>query len=197
MKHAVVHLRNSDAQLRTILDTYGLPIIPFRTAGFESMCLIILEQQVSIASAKACFVKLEQHFGRLTPIKIANAAERDLKNCGLSRQKISYLQDLSHKVLSKQINFISLKDKTEIEIRTALRTIKGVGNWTIDVYLLFCLQFEDIIPLGDIAIKNTMTELYNTTTIAEMETISAPWKPYRSYATHILWHYYLIKRGRL
>ena len=197
MKHAVAHLRNYDVQLRSIIDTYGLPNITFRTEGFESMCLIILEQQVSIASAKACFVKLEQHFGTLTPIKIANATEHELKNCGLSRQKISYVHNLSEKILSKTIDFEGLRNKTESEIRTALRTIKGVGNWSIDVYLLFCLQFDDVIPLGDIAIKNTMTELYNTVTVAEMEAVSALWKPHRSLATHILWHYYLIKRGRL
>ena len=197
MQKAKIHLLKIDATLKFILDNFGDPIIQKREEGFASMCHIILEQQVSIASAKACFIKIINYFGEITPSKILKSTDDELKKCGLSRQKISYIKDLAEKVTSKKIDFSTFKNKTEVEIRKELITIKGVGNWSIEVYLMFCLQLPDIIPLGDIAIKNTMIELYQTQTIDEMILVSNSWKPYRTYASYSIWHYYLKKRGKI
>ena len=188
MQKAKIHLLKIDATLKFILDNFGDPIIQKREEGFASMCHIILEQQVSIASAKACFIKIINYFGEITPSKILKSTDDELKKCGLSRQKISYIKDLAEKVTSKKIDFSTFKNKTEVEIRKELITIKGVGNWSIEVYLMFCLQLPDIIPLGDIAIKNTMIELYQTQTIDEMILVSNSWKPYRTYASYSIWH---------
>jgi DNA-3-methyladenine glycosylase II len=87
--------------------------------------------------------------------------------------------------------------KTEQQIRNELIQIKGVGNWSIDVYLMFCMQSQDIIPLGDIAIKNTLIELYNCQSEDEMVAVSSNWKPFRTVASFIIWHYYLKKRGKI
>lgn len=190
-------MATADKQLKYIYDNFGAPSIQKREQGFTSMCHIILEQQVSIAAAKACYLKLENHFGIITPLKIINSSDIALRNCGISRQKIVYLRDLADKVETNKIDFLSFKNKTEAQIRAELLTIKGVGNWSIDVYLMFCLQQNDIFPVGDIAIKNTMVELYQTTATEQMELISARWKPYRTFATYLLWHYYLTKRGRI
>ena len=197
MKKAVLHLSNTDEKLQFIFDNFGLPIVQKRAEGFASMCHIILEQQVSIASAKACYDKLERLLEQITPLKVLQISEQELHSCGISRQKTVYLNDLAEKVASKKIDFTSFKNKTEAQIRAELITIKGVGNWSIEVYLMFCLQLQDIIPLGDIAIKNTMIELYQTQTMEEMEAVSDHWKPYRTYASYTLWHYYLKKRGRV
>ena len=197
MKKAVLHLSNADEKLQFIFANFGLPIIQKRTEGFASMCHIILEQQVSIASAKASYDKLERFLIQITPLQILQISEQEIRNCGISRQKTVYLKDLAAKVASKHIDFLSFKNKTKAQIRAELITIKGVGNWSIDVYLMFCLQLQDIIPLGDIAIKNTMFELYQTQTLAEMRAVSDRWKPYRTYACYALWHYYLKKRGRV
>lgn len=194
MKQAITHLISKDETLKFILDNFGNPIIQKRQEGFASMCHIILEQQVSIASAKACYLKIENHFGTITPIKIYNCINQELKDCGVSRQKIIYLKDLAEKVITKQIDFETFSSKTEQQIRAELITIKGVGNWSIEVYLMFCLQSPDIIPLGDIAIKNTLKELYNCQTQAEMQQLSDNWKPYRTFASYTIWHYYLEKR---
>ena len=161
------------------------------------MCHIILEQQVSIESAKACFNKMENYFTIIEPIRIYNATDLELRNCGLSRQKISYIKDLASKVISNEIDFESFQFKTEAQIRSELITIKGVGNWSIEVYLMFCLQLPDIIPFGDIAIKNTLKELYNCQSTQEMETLSNNWKPFRTFASYTIWHYYLKKRGKI
>lgn len=197
MQEAITFLTQKDETLKFILDNFGNPIIQKREEGFASMCHIILEQQVSIASAKACYVKLENYFGKITPEIILNSNDDELRNCGISRQKTVYLKDLAQKVIAKEIDFKSFSTKSEEQIRAELITIKGVGNWSIEVYLMFCLQSPDIIPLGDIAIKNTLKELYKLETFDEMEQISNNWKPYRTFASYTIWHYYLKKRNKI
>ena len=186
-----------DKILKNILETHGIPIIQKRKEGFNSMCHIILEQQVSIASAKACYDKIENLLTNITPENIIKTSDIDLKKCGVSRQKATYLKDLASKVISKEIDFDSFSTKKETEIRNELITIKGVGNWSIDVYLMFCLQLQDIIPLGDIAIKNTLIELYNCQNFEEMELVSNDWKPNRTFASFVIWHYYLKKKNKI
>jgi len=197
MQQAISYLTSKDETLKFILENFGNPIIQKREEGFASMCHIILEQQVSIASAKACYVKLENHFVTISPESILNATDFELRECGVSRQKIIYLKDLATKVLSKEIDFESFSSKSETQIRNELITIKGVGNWSIEVYLMFCLQSPDIIPLGDIAIKNTLKELYQCHTPEEMLSLSDSWKPFRTFASYTIWHYYLKKRNKI
>jgi|SRR6478672_1452654 len=194
MQQAIDFLVEKDQTLKNIIATYGHPIIQKREEGFASMCHIILEQQVSIASAKACYQKIQNHFGAVTPDIISNCNDEELRSCGVSRQKIIYLKDLASKVLSNKIDFATFSSKSEAAIRAELITIKGVGNWSIEVYLMFCLQSKDIIPLGDIAIKNTMKELFDCHTLEEMESVSNNWKPFRTAASFIVWHHYLEKR---
>ena len=196
MQKAITFLSKKDENLKSILEDFGNPIIQKRQEGFAAMCHIILEQQVSIASAFACYNKIENYFGQITPQIISNCHNKELRNFGVSRQKTTYLKDLASKVISKEIDFESFTTKSEKEIRNELITIKGDGNWSIEVYLMFCLQSQDIIPLGDIAIKNTIKELYDFHTIDEMEKLSNNWKPYRTFASFILWHHYLKKRNK-
>jgi DNA-3-methyladenine glycosylase II len=197
MQQAINHLTSKDETLKFIIENFGHPIIQKRDEGFASMCHIILEQQVSIASAKACYDKIQNAFKKITPQIILNCVDEELRSCGVSRQKTIYLKDLATKVISKEIDFESYATKTEEQIRAELITIKGVGNWSIEVYLMFCLQSQDIIPLGDIAIKNTIIELYAHNAVEEMQELSQKWKPYRTMASYILWHYYLKKRNKI
>jgi DNA-3-methyladenine glycosylase II len=197
MQEAIQYLTTKDITLKFIIDNYGNPIVQKREEGFASMCHIILEQQVSIASAQACYTKIENYLGVITPQTIINSSDAELKSCGVSRQKIIYLKDLANKVLIDEIDFQSFSTKSETQIRNELLTIKGVGNWSIEVYLMFCLQSPDIIPLGDIAIKNTLKELYNCQTHEEMLSLSDSWKPFRTLASYTIWHYYLIKRNKI
>jgi DNA-3-methyladenine glycosylase II len=197
MQQTIDYLSAKDEKLKFIIENFGHPIIQKRDEGFASMCHIILEQQVSIASAKACYQKIQNYFENITPEIIFNCNDEELRNCGVSRQKIIYLKDLGSKILSKEIDFTTFPSKSETQIRAELITIKGVGNWSIEVYLMFCLQSQDIIPLGDIAIKNTLKELYNCQTQEEMKILSDNWKPYKTIASYILWHYYLKKRNKI
>ena len=197
MDESLIVLTQKDDVLKRIISEFGLPIIQKREEGFASMCHIILEQQVSIASAKAAYEKLVNLVGKVDPFTIHNATDEDLRSCGISRQKTIYLKDVAQRVIRKELSFSSLPMKTEQQIRNELIQIKGVGNWSIDVYLMFCMQYQDIIPLGDIAIKNTLMELYNCQSEEEMLAISYNWKPSRTLASFIIWHYYLKKRGKI
>jgi DNA-3-methyladenine glycosylase II len=197
MQESIHFLSQKDEVLKTIIADFGLPIIQKREEGFASMCHIILEQQVSIASAKAAYEKLVNLVGKVDPFNISNATDQDLRTCGITRQKTLYLKDLARRVINKELSFSLLPMKTEQQIRNELIQIKGVGNWSIDVYLMFCMQSQDIIPLGDIAIKNTLIELYNCQSEDEMVAVSSNWKPFRTLASFIIWHYYLKKRGKI
>lgn len=196
MKQAVAYLSEKDAIFKFIIDKYGIPEIPKRPQGFETLVLLILEQQVSINSAKACFLKLKAKARVFQPEELFYLSEDEFRTLGVSRQKTTYIKALSHAVLNKDIDLETLSAKSSQEVRSELIKIKGIGNWTIDVYLMFCLQSPDIIPLGDIAVVNTIKELLNIHTKEAMESYTQTWKPYRSFATFFLWHYYLQKRGR-
>eukprot|EP01136_Pigoraptor_vietnamica_P005201 Opistho-1_new@36473 len=195
MQEAVSFLIEKEEVFKRLHLQYGNPFIPSRPQGFATLCKLILEQQVSIDSAKACFLKIEKLLGKVTPETILACSDEDLKSCGVSRQKITYLKILSKAVL-EELDLESFASKSVEEVRNELIKIKGIGNWTIDVYLLFSLQSPDIIPLGDIAIVNTIKELFDIHRREEMEKLSETWKPYRSMATFMLWHHYLEKRNR-
>jgi len=196
MQKAVEYLSGKDAIFKLIIDKYGLPIIPKRPQGFETLVLLILEQQVSIDSAKATFLKLKTKEQNFIPEALFSLADEEYRNLGVSRQKTSYIKALSHSIMNNHIDLESLAGKSSQQVREELIKIKGIGNWTIDVYLMFSLQAPDIIPLGDIAVVNTIKELLNIHDRQEMEAYIVKWSPYRSAATFLLWHYYLQKRNR-
>ena len=185
-----------EPKFQTIIETYGHPTITTRPSGFIALSQLILEQQVSIASAKACYDKIESYLNGFTPNLLLNVSEEDLKSCGVSRQKISYIKNLALAIEEDKIDLDSFHSKTEIEVYTELIQLKGIGKWTAQVYLMFCLQKKDVFPIGDIAVQHTMRELFNSETLEEMEKYAANWKPYRSLATYLLWHHYLKKRNR-
>jgi DNA-3-methyladenine glycosylase II len=196
MKEAIPYLLEKDAIFTQISKQYGVPIQPKRAQGFETLVLLILEQQVSIDSAKATFNKLKNAIPVFSIDNVYVFSEENFRLCGVSRQKTKYIKALSEAILNGQINIDSLAHKNPELVREELIKIKGIGNWTIDIYLMFCLNSLDIIPLGDIAVVNTMKELFDIHTKEEMEIYAQKWKPYRSVATYFLWHYYLHKRGR-
>ncbi len=185
-----------EPKFQKIIDVYGNPIITTRPSGFIALSQLILEQQVSIASAKACYDKVEKHLNGFTPELLLNASDDELKLCGVSRQKISYIKNLAFCIVEKQIDLESFHSKTEDGIFAELIQLKGVGKWTAQVYLMFCLQKKDVFPIGDIAVQHTMRELFQTETLIEMEDYANNWKPFRSLATYLLWHHYLKKRNR-
>ena len=185
----------TDLVFDAIVKQFGVPKIPIREPGFATLVLLILEQQVSIDSAKAAFLKL-QKIVDLEPEALLRTDDESFRSCGISRQKTKYIRCLAEAIIDKSIDLESLGTKTADVVRAELIKIKGIGNWTIDVYLMFCLKSPDILPLGDIAVVNTIKELWQIESRVEMEIYTQKWVPHRSMATFLIWHYYLKKRKR-
>lgn len=175
---------------------YGPPPEIRRPEGFQTLVKIILEQQVSLASAKAHYQRLQAYLIDITPRSIIQASEAELKACHLSRQKTTYVKALANAVLSKSLQIDTLSKLSESEVRAQLTAIRGVGDWTADVYLMFSLQAKDIFPIGDITIINTMKEFNLATSKNEAFEYAQQWRPLRSLAAYYLWHFYLKKRKR-
>jgi DNA-3-methyladenine glycosylase II len=197
-KKICARLARQDAALGNIIQQHGYPPMWTRPATFKSLILFILEQQVSLASAYAAFKKLKEKTGFVTPAKILLLTDAELRACYFSRQKIIYARELANAIRTKQLNLKQLTDKHEDEIRHELKKIKGIGDWTVDVYLMHSLQRTDLFPLGDIALVNSLKEvkqLHPQISREEMLKIAEPWRPYRTIAAMILWHAYIKKRG--
>jgi DNA-3-methyladenine glycosylase II len=191
-------LARKDKDLRKIIRRHGHPPMWTRPATFQSLILFILEQQVSLASAYAAFKKLKDKIGYVTPGKILAMPDEELRSCYFSRQKIVYARELAKAVRSKQLKLKKFSNAHEDEVRFELKKIKGIGDWTVDVYLMHSLQRTDLFPLGDIALVNSLKEvkqLHAHTTKEEMLAIAESWRPYRTVAAMILWHAYIQKRG--
>ena len=196
MQQAIDYLTAKDPVFIQIIKTYGFPTIPRRPQGFATLVLLILEQQVSIDSAKAAFVKLQSKIQNFIPSALLDLSDESFRSAGVSRQKTAYIKGLATAIINNQIDLESLSFKSSDEVREELIQLKGIGNWTVDIYLMFALEAPDIFPIGDIAVINTMKELWGFETREQMLLHAQNWSPYRSYATYLLWHHYLKKRRR-
>lgn len=169
-----------------------------RPASFATLIHIILEQQVSLASALAAFNKLKEKIGVITPAKLLQLSDAEMKACYFSRQKMVYARHLAETVISKKIEFKKLSVLGDEEVRVALKQVKGIGDWTADVFLMFALQRADVFPVGDLAMVNALKEvkqLPKYTAKEELLQMAEPWRPYRSIAAMLLWHHYIKTRN--
>ncbi len=191
-------LAKKDADLAGIIKQHGLPPMWTRPNTFQTLILTILEQQVSLAAAYAAFKKLKDKIGYVTPAKILKLTDEEMRACYFTRQKMGYARGLAVAVQSKRIVLKKLGSLPDEEVRNILIQLKGIGHWTIDVYLMHALQRTDLFPLGDIALVNSLKEvkqLPKDISKEEMLAIAELWRPYRTVASMILWHSYIKKRG--
>ena len=157
------------------------------------------EQQVSLASARAAFLKLQAHLGEITPANFLSISEEDLLSIGFSRQKKTYAQGLAQAVLNGNFDFDILGSMPDETLRPYLKSIKGVGDWTVDVYSLMCLLRPDVLPKGDIALYESFRALYSLDGRPDyvfFEDNTQHWRPWRSVGARILWHFYLCERAK-
>jgi DNA-3-methyladenine glycosylase II len=189
-------LAREDEHLAKVLDRYGPPPLWAREPGFAMLLQIILEQQVSLASAKACFDKLAGRVGLVVPQTVLNSSDTELKQDGFSRQKASYARHLAESIVNKDIDLNVLHTMTDADAGERLMSLKGVGRWTADIYLLMALGRPDIMPKGDIALHAAWHKLTGgpRPNADEFIEIAERWRPYRSVAARLLWHYYLSER---
>lgn len=187
-------LASTDAQLAAVITNHGYPPFWSRSNTFETLVHVILEQQVSLASALSALNKLKERITEITPARVLTLTDEELKASYFSRQKTTYVRYLAEAILSGQLNLAELEHLPDEEVRTKLTALKGIGNWTVDIYLLMVLHRNDIFPIGDLAIVNAMKRLKQlpaTTTKEELLLMAEQWRPYRSIAAMLLWHFYL------
>jgi DNA-3-methyladenine glycosylase II len=185
-------LAATDRHLKNILDEYGYPPLWVRPNTFEALVLTILEQQVSLASAYAAYKKLKEKLPEVTPKNLLTLTDEELRSCYFSRQKIVYVRELAGALVEKKLNLKKLEKAEDEVVRKQLKTIKGIGDWTVDIYLLHALQRTDIFPLGDLALVKAIQMVWQEQLSKEKMLLNAEaWRPLRSIATMILWHYYI------
>lgn len=193
---AVDRLTSREPVFAQIREEIGLPPAWARKPGFVSLCQMILEQQVSLASAKAHFDKLTQYAGELTPPRILSLTDQELRSCHISRQKSRYLRGLAEALEARRLDLAALPNMPTDQARAQLTALKGIGPWTSDVYLMLCLQAADIFPIGDVALVNAVRHFFGELRKEDILLLSEKWQPYRSLATFFFWHHYLTAKGR-
>jgi len=177
-----------------VIERYGPPPLWARPPGFSTLVWIILEQQVSLASARAAFKRLQDLLGEVTPEGLLTLDDASLKAAGFSRQKTAYARGLALAILSGDLDLEALSGLDDETVRQALVRLKGIGAWTADIYLLMALGRPDIWPAQDLGLVVAVQHglrLASAPARQEMETIGAEFRPYRSVAARLFWHYYL------
>ena len=194
---AVSALVARDGDLAAIVAQHGRPRFWHREPGFPTLVLIILEQQVSLASARATYDRmLEQVGGRLDPARLLELSDKSLRAAGCSRQKTRYCRVLAAAVAAGELPLDELDGLPDEEARARLQTIVGIGRWTADVYLLSALRRPDVWPVGDLALVVALQRIKGLTarpTPAAMTRAGENWRPWRSVAARLLWHDYLSR----
>ena len=196
----VAELTRDDVDLAALVDEHGIPPLWLRPAGFPSLVLFILEQQVSLASAAAAYRKVLDRLGAMTPEALLASTPEELRVDGVSRQKDRYLRALASAVLTGELDLPGLEALGDDDVRRALTALPGIGRWTADVYLLACLGRPDLWPVGDRALQVAAAEALHLDVVPDqgaLELLGERWRPHRSTAARLLWHGYLVRRGRV
>jgi DNA-3-methyladenine glycosylase II len=199
MAAAVDELAERDADLAAIVARFGRPPLWDREPGFGTLLHIVLEQQVSLASAAAAFERLRVAVDPLTPARFLQLTDVELLAIGFSRQKARYGRALAEAIESGSLDLATLRTSDDDTVHRTLQTILGIGPWTSTIYLLMVLGRPDVWPVGDIALAAAVGEvkgLGRRPGPEEMATLGEAWRPWRSVAARLFWHDYLGRRGR-
>jgi len=190
-------LAASDATLGASVERFGTPPLWAREPTYATLVHLILEQQVSLASARAAFDRLNEELGEVTPAGVLGLSDERLRAIGFSRQKAGYARDLATAMLDG-FDLGALTTLPDDDVRDALMQHRGIGRWTSDIYLVMCLLRPDAWPRGDLALRTAAAEVAGSArpTDAELAETAERWRPHRAVAARILWHHYLRVRGQ-
>src|SRR3954447_204520 len=198
LRRAARELGAADTRLGVSVDRYGPPPLWSREPSYATLVHLILEQQVSLASAQAAFDRLRTTLGgSIEPAGVLALSDAELRTIGFSRQKTGYVRTLASGML-EGFDVGALAAMPEDEVRQALIAMPGIGPWTADIYLTMCLLRPDVWPHGDLALATSardLLELDERPTFARLGEIAERWHPHRAVAARILWHDYLLRRG--
>jgi DNA-3-methyladenine glycosylase II len=198
MADGLRELAARDADLARIFTALGPPPLWRREPGFPTLVRIILEQQVSLASAKAAYERLLAAVSPLAPAAFLQLDDRALHRIGFSRQKAAYCRDLARTIVQGHADLNALAVMDDDTVRRTLTGMKGIGPWTAEIYLLLALRRPDAWPLHDIALAGAIQQVKQLParpTPSEMDAIGAAWRPWRAVAARLLWHHYLSQRA--
>jgi DNA-3-methyladenine glycosylase II len=196
-KRSARELIASDPALEAIVERHGLPVFWARPPGFATLLLLILEQQVSLASAKAAYDRVDARVNGVTPVGLLGLSDAELRADGFSRQKTRYARALATAILAGDLELEQVALLDDDGVRTTLIALPGIGPWTAEVYLLSALRRPDTWPVGDIALQEAARRALGLDvrpTSLELEAIGERWRPHRATAARLLWHLYLSER---
>jgi DNA-3-methyladenine glycosylase II len=194
--HALVKL---DPRLRPILARTGMPALRRREPGFAGLAAIVTGQQVSTASAAAIWGRVSAAFDPFHHDALRRARADRLGRLGLSGAKIKTLKNLARELAAERLNLEVLAEEDADAAHNTLTRLHGIGPWTADVYLLFCLGHGDAWPAGDVAIQEAIKVglgLHTRPTAKQMAPLGEPWRPLRGAAAHLWWAYYKVLKAR-
>lgn len=191
-------LTGRDKILASVVERYGMPPLWEREPGFPTLLHIILEQQVSLASAKTAFDRLCAAIGPPTPVNFLMLDDVQLKAIGFSRQKTRYGRELSRAIVEGRLELEALAGADDDTVRAELIKLPGIGHWTVDVYLLLVLRRPDAFAPTDLALQlsvQRLKKLKTRPTPSQVQAWAEKWRPYRAGAARLLWHAYLSERA--
>jgi DNA-3-methyladenine glycosylase II len=194
---AVEALAARDRHLASIYKLHGVPPMWGRPPGFPTLLRIVLEQQVSLISARAMFARLKSNIEPFSAEAFIRSGELYLRSLGVTRQKAHYCVQVAHAFTNGDLDKIARMN--DEDAHATLTRIKGVGPWTANIYLLMALRRPDIWPDGDIALATAAKKLHNLEhrpSFVELAKMAEAWRPYRSVAARMLWQFYLAERKR-
>lgn len=200
LRRAVSALGAQDADLAHVVAQNGPPPLWARRPGFATLVRIILEQQVSLASGRAAYARLQKAAGRVTPDRVARLSDARLRRAGLTRQKAHYCRCLAQAIVDRTLRLRELPQLDDDTVRAHLTVVPGIGRWTADVYLLMALRRPDVWPDGDLALATAVQRVKRRRrrpSPEDLRRIAVPWTPWRAVAARILWHAYLSERRRV
>lgn len=199
LARAVRALARAEPRFAHIVKRHGQPPLWPRDPGFQTLVLLMLEQQVSLAQGRAMYMRIASATGAVTPANVAKLGESGLRALGVTRQKSAYLAALAMRLERGEFDLGALANLSDAEADAALDALHGVGPWTAQCYLLFALRRSDVFPAADLALLEAVRHLWRLRARPSPEALARraqAWRPHRAVAARLLWHHYLSERGR-
>jgi DNA-3-methyladenine glycosylase II len=199
LEAAITQLVERDPRLRPILERTRMPTLRRRPSGFAGLAGIVVGQQLSTASASAIWNRLTSAFDPLDANAIRKARADRLGRIGLSAAKIKTLKTLAREIKAERLDLDALAEQDANEAHNQLTALHGIGPWTADIYLLFCLGHGDAWPVGDLALQEGIRvglELKSRPSVKEMGPLAESWRPFRGAAAHLWWAFYKVAKRR-
>lgn len=196
---ALDELCDADPALQRVYQQFGYPPLWQRTQSFATIVHIILEQKVSLDSARAVMQRVSALCPGMQPGQFLELTEAQLRKAGLSERKVSYCYSIAQALVTGQLNLVAIRRMSDEQVIESLTAVRGIGPWTAGVYLMMALRRSNAWASGDRALAVSYSECVGTTDIpdyAELDRLAEAWRPYRGAAARLLWHAYLQRRNR-